>query len=366
MTHFVTPTHLTPYSPNQAAGLGKLWPQQRRTMLGLWSGVVASVLSNPPQKGTGAAFQDPRVFIKQARRGGNVAALMEGLEGLFAHDRAQFEAWLWTLITDVRPSLAYDLLVRTLDGRGTGYSRRLAALIQAAASGPVSSSRSPFAGWARVWRSGLSGSRGTPSLGASAAILLVPGRSRVNGHWSDASASGPSRRRARGAMPTLEWLLKRHGPRGEVLVVCSGGTVKSPTPESAFIASELQHQMSAWTRTQRNRVRIHQDPLARHSGTNARALDRIALLSGASAADVWIVTSPGHFPRFWPTSLRSQWNEHALSGLRRADRDAIRRHFPLTVRVGTPLIQAPPAHRSPLVRMRSTALVPAPGNALDP
>jgi hypothetical protein len=369
MTIFVKAAHLQPYRPSQAAALRLLWQSQRKTVFGLWSAIVSSILGNPPAKGTGPAYGDPRVFEQDAKNPLLVALLVNGLEGLFARDRPAFERWLWKLVTDVRPKLLYDALVSTLDGHGTGYSRRLAAMIHEVTDTPGPTATAEFKRWASSVRYGVRVSRGAAPIGSPVALVVVPGRSLLRGDWGDSSAKLPSHDRAKAAMPTIDWLLKRHGPQGELMVLCSGGMVKSPTPESAFIAAELRRQMAGWSAAKRRRVVLYQDPMARHTASNARTLSRLALMSGVALTNVWVVTGPFHYSRFWRTFLRSQWKRYEMAGLLKPDRDHIKRVFPLTVRPGTPLIQKRtfgPAHRGKLSTLASTALVPAPGNALDP
>ncbi len=363
---FVQTAHLTPYTPAQAGSLVTLWDAGLRDVADLWAQSVSAVQHQQPA----SAYLSPRDFIKAAKRQGQVASAMRGLQGLFLRHPVTFESWVWALITDVRPSLAYEVLLKALGKHGTVYPQSLAALIHTAVTAPASAKGSPFRTWADA-RARASQAATLPATGPTpAAVLLVPGHSMLNGAWSNASAKGLSAARGRLALPTIDWLLRQHTPRGEVLVVCSGGSVKSPTPESTFIAAELRRQMAGWSASLRRRVRLHEDPFARHSCNNARALARVALTSGAAVRDTWVVTSPGHMAMFRRHRLSTQWKQHAMHGLEQADQDAIERHFPLTFDRGTPLLQVQRrllhlAHRAPLVALRSTALVPCPGNALD-
>ena len=365
MTHFVQPAHLAPYNASNTAVYRALWTSQRTMLTGLWSAITAGVLANPPPMGTSPAFRDPRVFASQAARASAAPQLMDGLEGLFARDRAAFERWLWSLVTDVRRRLLYDELLEILDGHDIAYSRRLAAMLYSVLNSPPALG-SPLFGWVYQWRGGFFGARGTTLPRDVASLLLVPGRSRQNWPWGNGAAEAPSRQRARGALPTVRHLAQRLPSNKRLLVVCSGGMVRSPFSEASFIADELTKGMRGWSATLRRRVVLVQDPLARHTANNARTLARIALLTGVRPRHTWVVTGPFHFSRFRPTFLRPQWDEWAMAGLEDRDRAAIRRRFPVGVPRGTSLVQIPPAHRARLTTLRPTALVPAPGNALDP
>ncbi len=365
MTLFVKPAHLQPYRPSQAAALRRLWQSQGAALDRLWTASIAAVQAASPTAGMGLPFSNPRVFERQARGAGDVARLMRGLEGRFLHLPVSFQTWLWALITDVQPKPLYEKLLATLDGHDASYSRRLAALIWDAGNKPQVMAPAEFQTWAGRWQTGISAARGAPPHGAAPrAVLLVPGNSRLGWHWANSSARHSCRTRARAAVPTIRYLLKHYGPRGKLLVVCSGGTVRSPKPESRFIAAELDLQLRK--RGLRGRVTLHEDSLSRHTANNARALARLALMNGVPVTDTWIVTDPGHYGFVFRTSLGRQWKRHAMAGLLRSDRTDIEQNFPVTVAKGSPLFQAPPATRGKLSVLRSTALVPSPGNALDP
>ncbi len=366
MTHFVKQQHLTPYTPGQAAALKVLWQSQRRALFSLWKTQIDAVRLAKPVSGMGLPFSNPRVFESQAQNPLLVATLMSELEGRFFHHQTSFETWLWDLIRDVQPNLLYEKLLATLDGHDSSYARRLAALIWEVGSRPSVAAPAGFKTWAYRWRDGIITARGTPRIAPPQAVLLVPGKSRSGWHWSSSSARSACHTRAKAAMPTIEWLLKRYGPNDQLRVVCSGGMVRSPKPESVFLAAELRRQMSSWSPAKRSRVVLHEDPLARHTANNARALARIAVMNGVPVTDTWIVTSPGHYGLVFRTSLRRQWKKYAMAGLLTKDRTDISQKFPVTVAIGNMLPQLPSATRGKVSVLASTALVPSPGNALDP
>lgn len=362
MSSLLEPLHLETYDPIVRWDWHGLWERGRQRVLDAWDDAIAAAAAAPKPGDLGSAYTDPRRFLAAIGTPTETTALLDGLASVFTHERPAFEAWAWQLITGVGRKLLYDEVVLKLDRSAPAEAIRLAAFLSAVGRQPATA-HAGLVRWAAAWRNGFDRARGATLPHAVDQLLLVPGRS-AGRSWSDANALTLCRGRAQRATKTLRKLLKDE--RRRVLVVCSGGMVRSPTPESTFIARALRDELQKLDVDARRRVTLWEDPLARHTANNARALARLVIYGRRHREDAWVVTDPGHYPLFRPRGVRGQWVDWAMSGLSAADRAQIMSTTPVAARRGRPVFAHPPRVHGWLQDLAPTTLVLAPGNALDP
>lgn len=363
MTSYVSSKHYNSIWTTLPSAWATTWTTERDKMLLAWQARVAAVQASPPPAGTGLEFTNPVAFYNSAAKSKTDAELlMSGLEGLFVKNRPAFDAWLWLVISNTGWSLLYEQLLARLDSWDIQLTRRLAALVyHVGVNHPPSSS--PLHSWAKEYRPALVAT-GHTAFSSAGAVLLVPGRSSINSGYTNGNAAGPSHARATYAKSTISWLVPQLPSGKKLVVVCSGGMVRSPTPESRFMANALNTWLNP--KPWKHKVVIREDALARHTASNARTMARLALLAGIKPARIWVVTAPGQMGKFQSmTMLGNDWEEHCMTGLEAPDRAALEWYDPVDF---APASSVPwsIAQRARLSILRGMALVPAPGNALDP
>ena len=184
--------------------------------------------------------------------------------------------------------------------------------------------------WLAQWRSAFQDWELSCGTGHAFRVLLIPGAA-TGDTVEDAAAAGPTVERARAAMKTIHWHVEQCPPGQQVVVLCSGGNVRSIRPEAALMAEFLadkqnwQAEADLWLDLPNDQLRIVQDGLARHSMGNVRSGAQLAARLGLK--ELWVQTDAGHVG--YHGDWRTVWEKDTTLGLDHADRKALRAQRPL-------------------------------------
>ena len=362
----------------------------------IWAAALATIESEAPPAPSVSApdMLDPMWFVHDLRRcrtRGEMRAVFRRLEGLWLHERDWFAAWVAQLVYehevqslgprygahDPRRStdrgLLYEILLRQLrrvDRHVRGHPRlsvRFAAMLDAFLRGP-----SPWGWFERLtldpirrylyeFTARWKGYREDCDLVQLPRrpvfrVLLIPGRSPSG----DEDATEAAAARVTNALPDIE-AHRAEVPPGEVLlIVLSGGQVRSFVSEAESMHAAL---LAAYPAGLPANVEVVCDNLARHTSNNLRAAGQVALRCGLRG--FWVQTGMSHAlvklmtdwaPRYW---RETSW------GLTRED-DFRTRLIPPMFRLLSGPGTNPLGGRAHFVDLRPVVFVPAIGDALNP
>jgi hypothetical protein len=373
-----------------------LWQESQGRRDEIWAaarGVIYDSVNRDPTTRAPDRPADPTSFADALRDSGSQRKreeVMSWLQGLFAKDPVEFGLWVTRLVSTTNAQdtlggaaepedtgLLYEFVLEELQRQDRKWptpqplpSVRFASMLNSyLQERPFLSKTHPgLAGkhpdlfvvrWRRYFEQWMLYQR--PSMPVFR-LLLVPGRSKLDGtRLDDEAADAFSRARALSAVPTISDHLKACPPGMVVVVLVSGGMVRSQQAEAEFMGDVLRDGLTWGDRIPSNMV-VVEDGLSRHTTNNLRAAAQLALRLGLS--DFWVQSSEGHAASMG-AGLLCRYRQEAAWGLSLPARHALSHIAPMVRRrsgEGTETLNG----RERFSQLRPMVFVPAVGDALNP
>ena len=362
--------------------------------------VIAAGVDKDPDPGAPANLH-PAWFVHALRNAHSPAQLtsvVTGLERLWMRRPADFVAWAAQLVAVTTlqedkvavaaltgpeglqdEGLLYEVVLAevqkhddTWEGLAPPPSVRLAAMLDYhLREKPLAWEISHAGHWA-FWQEFITHRRACwdswmhsmPPAKPAFRVVMVPGESIPDRRYiNDSAAEHPSRERALNAVAALRWHAAACPADSVVVVVLSGGQVRSERSEASFMATALRDPSSWGGEPMPSQLHLIEDGMSRHTSNNLRASAQLAMRLGLD--NFWVQTTwdQAYF------SLLTDWRERyrtettwGLSAAERAQLDLIR-----------PMVRRPcgpganqNAGRARYGTLRSMVFVPAIGDALNP
>ncbi len=375
-----------------------LWQESQARRDEIWAraraAIAASVRTKPPQREPPSLH--PMAFVYSLRAATTLAereATMAWLEAVAIQTPEAFGQWLVAVVsvTDVlddKPAedwlrlgdrgLLYEVILGELRVQDAKWpaspplpSVRFAALLNAQLQeqpllvfGPLGARWGFWEKFVTRWRGYFEGwmlhQRPSKPVGR---LLLVPGESRADAeHMDDENAKDSSVKRAVDAVPAIRDHLAKC-PEGTVLVVLvSGGQVRSETAEAEFMADILRDPRT-WGGPVPDGVVIMEDGLSRHTSNNLRAAGQLAMRFGL--AGFWVQTSGVHATTSLGCGWWGRYQKETTWGLPAASRARLAQIAPMVIPLTGPRISLGRG-RARCQDLRAMVFVPAVGDALNP
>ncbi len=193
-------------------------------------------------------------------------------------------------------------------------------------------------------------------------LLLVPGKSRTNeAHIDDKSAEDSSVTRAVEAVDRISWHLEAC-PADKVLVVLvSGGQVRSETAEADYMGDILRDPKT-WNGAVPSNLVIVEDALSRHTSNNLRAAAQLSLRLGLRG--FWVKTGVGHATATL-TGMLGRYRDETTWGLPASERRLLKLIAPMVRRACGPGTDSADGQLR-YGELQAMVFVPAVGDALNP
>lgn len=375
-----------------------LWQESQARRDEIWAlaraRIVESVRRRPQQ--TPPPDPHPMAFVHSLRRCETVAereAVMAWLEALFVNEPSAFNEWLAQVVhaTSVhedreaeawrRPGdrdLMYEVLLGELRVQDARWfvpqplpSVRFAAMLNYQLQEQPLVLVTPLGAKWRFWEQFVTHwracfdrwmlhQRPTRPVGR---LLLVPGESRSEaGHMADENAEESSFKRAMGAVEPIREHLAACPPDTVLVVLVSGGQVRSYQPESEWMANALRDPQT-WKGPVPDRLVVMEDGLSRHTSNNLRAAAQLALRFGLK--EFWIQTGVGHASTSLQPGWWSRYRRETTWGLQVEARNRLAFIAPMMIPTCGDHT-APTLGRMRAQDLRSLVFLPAIGDALNP
>lgn len=194
-------------------------------------------------------------------------------------------------------------------------------------------------------------------------VVMVPGQSNTDFRFQQPEAAKESRERATGAMENLVWHDAGCPDDEVVLVLLSGGQVRSPASEAEVMARVLSDPAEWPDKVIPSKLRFVRDGLSRHTSNNLRAAGRAALRVGLS--NFWVQTDLWHAQFVLYTPWRKRYEDETSWGLSRAERNRLKHIVPMIRRGCGPGVN-PIGGRARFHDVMARVFTPAIGDALNP
>ena len=336
----------------------------------------------------------PALFVHALRTATSDTELrrvVHGLEETYTHAQAHFVGWAALLVSTLKVEsdsvakaaltatdrgLLYEIVLDELqkaDGLWTGPppgpSVRVAAMLHEVLvhqpfrwTIPDEKQRAAWKNYVTLWRRYHAEWEMPRQYDDVYRVLLVPGESTNESRKPDDSAAvETSKARAENAVGTIRWHLDQCPHDKTLIVLVSGGQVRSASAEAEIMAAVL-NKPTTWGGAVPDRLEVVQDGLARHTSNNLRSAAQIALRSGL--AGFWVQTGMNH-ALYALTGWKTRYLRETTWGLSQADRDRLAHVKPMVRRPCGPGAN-PAGGRARYQELRSLVFVPAIGDALNP